>query len=169
MEMGGNPAELLHSAPNALSGSSTIPIGLFAREPRPMSVALPSRIAAIGENMRMQSPDSPQSSSSAAERKLPPDSPKRADPSIAMKSSSMLTTAPRLAASPSAALESAQSSPLFNVLLPSAIVAQATALCIELLEAGALMLPVTDFLSRRRIIVFALLAGKIAHLKDLFH
>jgi len=109
-------------------------MGLAESEPEAKSLVFTGRRAAIGLNMRMQSPDSPQSKSIGIPffpSNLPENSPanslNKGEPRMDIHSLCRSTTAPKLRATPRADKASAQSELARMQLWPSARTAQAIA------------------------------------------
>jgi hypothetical protein len=105
---------------------------------------------AIAENMRMHRPDSPQDATIGPSSSLPA-VPGPRPPCTSTLSSYRSISAPSAVATRIAASESAHQVGLVMVERPGAIAAQAMALCIALLEAGARMLPPTADGSTERV------------------
>jgi hypothetical protein len=131
-------------------------IGLAEREPEANSRVLLGRRAAIGLNMRMQSPDSPQSrsigTSPLSSSGWAASSLNKGDPVMEIQEPSLSTTAPKARATLSAELASAQREFARSRLRPAANTAQAIARWVRLLEGGASMLPARVAFSRITVI-----------------
>jgi hypothetical protein len=130
--MGNRPSMDDALTPNPSSAPRIMSIGRLSSVPVPVRVNSFSDKAAMAENNLAPNPDSPQSSISHN----------------GLKPASMLTLpsdlsifAPRHSAIFIAAIESAQYEGLYKVVVPSANNAAATALCMELFEAGASSFP----------------------------
>lgn len=111
----------------------------FLSVPSAISSVSPSKRAATGANMRMQSPDSPQEMRRSARRRRSGSG----MPWIATSPPLSSTRAPSAAAAVRAARQSAERLGERIRDSPSARAAQARARCMELFEAGTRILPET--------------------------
>src|SRR5512143_22006 len=125
---GGNPFRDVTDTPRPASAGSIMPTGRVVNEPRAASTVFLFPSAAIGANIRRQSPDSPQS-------RVPPRG--RRGPVILIEPFSRTTSAPRAAATPRPATASSQSDGRTISDAPSARAAAAVARIMALLAGGA--------------------------------
>src|SRR5512143_4130422 len=125
---GGNPFRDVTDTPRPASAGSIMPTGRVVNEPRAASTVFLFPSAAIGANIRRQSPDSPQS-------RVPPRG--RRGPVILIEPFSRTTSAPRAAATPRPASASSQKDGRTISDAPSARAAAAVARIMALLEGGA--------------------------------